>query len=220
MQTIATMCYPQCWQCSVPPNTSIPVSNGQWHHPILSTLSKPANQILVLHQAFNILLSLHGIPPSVLLQACLWTPLIWVSWLISGSFRLNHHWTLVLPPWPVGFKSPVHGHLYCGGKLWKFYSSSVYSSSENLFHYNQLYFMDFAMLFWNGLTSDICQQWVSVHHPYTPPAWPQGKVESNQQADTPWQWWSSLIWVTAWHCEDAGECGLWNAMAVDCHIHL
>jgi hypothetical protein len=60
----------------------------------------------------------------------------------------------------------------------------LFTTTQNLLPYNQLYPVDVAMLFWNGLNPDIRQQGEAADVPYTPPGRPQGQVETNQQADS------------------------------------
>jgi hypothetical protein len=58
----------------------------------------------------------------------------------------------------------------------------AFTAAVNLLPYNQLYPVDIAMLFWNGLNHDIRQQGEAAE--YYPTSRPQGQVETNQQADT------------------------------------
>jgi hypothetical protein len=152
------------------------LDNG--NHPILGILSKPAGQFLVsikpstfrsefmeyFHQCRYKLFR------ELLRSEFLGRSLVDSSSIINElqSFRQNR-WD------PKAQRMDIH-------TVEEYYGS--FTAAVNLLPYNQLYPVDIAMLFWNGLTADIRQQGESVDPPYTPPSRPQGQVESNQQADT------------------------------------
>jgi hypothetical protein len=144
--------------------------------PILGTLTKPAGQFLMSIQPtifrkefmeyFN--QCRYKLFRELLRSEFLGKSLVDTSYVVNElqSFKQNR-WDQVTKRFTSNTVEEYYG---------------AFTAAVNLLPYNQLYPVDIAMLFWNGLNQDIRQQGEAAE--YYPTSRPQGQVETNQQADT------------------------------------